>query len=830
LTQNRVRDVWIWPWLQDLWQDVRFALRLSLRDRWFTIAVVATLALGISATTAVFSVVYHVVLRPLPYADPARLVRVSEVHPGAPAAPLRAANLSNLTYFAWQDAGLKALEGLGAYGVREYIVGFSEGTALIQGASASPVVFSLLRAVPSHGRFFSEDEAVDGAVPVVVLGHRLWRDQFSADPEVLGRSLQLDGTAHTIVGITRPDFQFPDRAAQFWTPKAIPQPVGPEENPSVSVFQAIGRLRPGVSATQAAAEGTQVARSIGESPLGVRVAFGTGGPVEVHVRTFADEMTADVRPALGILVAGVAVFLLIACVNVANLFLFRGVKRERELAIRGALGARTARLAQHLLVEALVLAGVGGITGVVLAWSAIRLLPALALQGIPRLDEVELSGPVLAFAALVSLTTAIACGLAPVLRSLGRQNTDALRQSGAGLPSGVGARARYWVRDGLLVLQSSFAVALLICGMLLAESFARLMQVDPGYTYTQVLTAELHIPGGAAAAERRGVLVSRLLERLRALPDVVAAGTGNMMPLDSVSYLTGFPVRPIPEPDGARPVVATARSYGVTPGYAEALGLRLRAGRFFREADAAASALRMIVNEEFARLYLPREPVGTRLHWGERTAEIIGIVGNVLKDGNDRQPQPEIYGPLGEGQLYGTVPVVMRTTGNPEALAPLLRGYARELASDVAVEVLPLADRMSLAVSRPRFTARLLMSFALLSFLLAALGLYSMLSYVVSSRRHELGIRAAVGATRRDLVWLVVRRGVLVSLGGLFVGLAVAANVAPLMSSLLFGVAPLDPRAFVAAPALLVPVAVAACLVPAFRAASVNPAGVLHSE
>ena len=541
------------------------------------------------------------------------------------------------------------------------------------------------------------------------------------------------------------------------------------------------------------------------------------------------EMTADVRPALLLLMAGVSALLLIACANVANLFLSRGVARERELAIRRAIGAAPRRLMRQLLSESVVLAFLGGVIGVSGAWAFVRGLPMLALPNVPRLGEVRVDAAVLLFAAAVSVVSTLVASLVPVWRGVRVALADALHGGDGGAGGSVRTEAGQRWRDGLLVVQAAFAVLLLICAALIAQSFVRLTNVDPGYMPTSVLTAQLHFPAGLEASDRNKAVMQRLLERLRGLPDVVAAGGGNMMPLDGNAFLAGFPVTPLPEVQGRRPVSATALRYAVTPGYAEALGLRLREGRFFDESDAVAGVLPMIVNEEFARLYLPRNPLGTPLKWGEPVS--AEIVGNVLKDGNDRQPQPEFHVPLAaRDRLRRVVPVVVRTRGNPATVGPLLRSYVADVAPEAAVDLMPLADRMALAVSRPRFTSGVLGTFSLFALLLASVGLHSVLSYTVSTRRRELGVRAALGASRTDLMWLVVRCGVLVAAVGLGVGVVSAAGVTPLLERLLFGVSPLDAVSFATAPLLFIPVALTACVLPALRAASTDPAEVLRGE
>ncbi|MGH9143693.1 MAG: FtsX-like permease family protein, partial [Vicinamibacterales bacterium] len=593
---------------------------------------------------------------------------------------------------------------------------------------------------------------------------------------------------------------------------------------------------------QAAAEGTAAARTA-VRPMAANLLFGIGGPPVVHVRGMVDEMTATIRPALLVLAAGVACVLLIACANVANLFLARGVARERELAVRAAIGASAARIVGQLVTESLVLSATGGAFGLGLAWALIRLAQVTAARDFPRLDAVRLDAPVLAFTAATALFTAIAAGIAPALRNSRFDLAESLHGGDSATAGGFRGRHARRLRDVLLTAEAAFAVLLLVGATLLARSFVRLTHVDAGYTADRVLAAEVYVPGydaagmdtsgGAAKAEHIGTLIATILARVRATPGVASAGAGNMMPLDRMTQIAGFP-SPWTAP-GTAPTTARALTYQVTPGYTEALGVRLRRGRLFTEADQAASTRAWVVNEEFARQYLPPHPIGYRfeqkLDTGTVPSEIVGIVANVLKDGNDRKPQPEVYTiPRESGRFSGRFEIVVRASDNPAALAPVVRAVVRELEPTAAVETVTLSQRVAASVDQPRFATTVLATFATLALALASVGLYGVLSYSVSQRRRELGVRAALGAGKSDLVRLVIREGLGAAGLGLALGLAAAAALTRLMQSVLFGVAPLDPLSFGAAPLVLALVALLACLVPARRAASIDPAEVLRCE
>jgi putative ABC transport system permease protein len=812
-------------------QDTRYALVMMRRNKAFTAAALVTLALGIGATTAVFSVVYGVLLRPLPYPAAERLVRLSEEHPGA-ASPLRQPMLSNLTYHAWA-AGSRALERFAAYTTREFTLGLPGGAVRIAGSPATPTLFPMLGETPALGRFFRDDEGEEGNDGYIVLSDRAWRTYFDGDPRVVGRGVEVDGKPCTIVGVAQPGFQFPGTDTLIWISMAVQRPspdTVPGRRGRMSVINSLARLRPGVTLPQAEAEGTAAARTT-IRPMAANLLFGVGGPPVVHVRGVVTEMTQRIRPALLVLAAGVGCVLLIACANVANLFLSRGVGRQRELTVRAAIGASRARLTRQLLTESVVVSTIGGALGILIARVLVGLAPLLAARDFPRLDAVVVDNRVIAFAAAATLFTAIASGLAPALRGARIDLTPALRGGDGG-----GART-HRLRHVLLISEAAFAVMLLVGATLMVRSFIQLIRVDGGYTPQNVLAAEVFVPSGEAPdkGEAMRTLVDAILARVRATPGIAAAGGGNMMPLDSSTQITGYPA-PWTAP-GAAPTSARSLTYIVTPGYAEALGLRLRRGRLFREGDASAGTRPWVVNEEFARLYLPPDPIGYQ--WKppvdagtpERVNEVVGIVANVLKNGNDSPPQPEVYQVVREpGRFYGRFEIVARTSADPASLAPAVRAIVRELAPESAVETATLAERLARSVDQPRFAMAVLAGVASLALALASVGLYGVLSYSVSQRRRELGVRAALGASRRALTGLVVREGLGATSGGLAIGLVLASAGARLMRSALFGIAPLDPISFIVAPLVLVPVALLACAIPARRAAAADPAESLRCE
>ena len=554
--------------------------------------------------------------------------------------------------------------------------------------------------------------------------------------------------------------------------------------------------------------------------------FGKGGPVEVQVRPVVEEMTARVRPALLVLAAGVGLVLLVACANVAALTLSRSFERDRELAVRTAIGASRGRLARQLLTESLLVAHLGGALGLLMAWGVTRVLPGLAPEGFPRIENVRIDAGVMAFALAISALSGIMAGVLPALRGARTGLSPVLHDGGARTTG----RRMGRIGEGLLVAEAALAVVLLVGGGLLVRSFAQLLEVDAGYDPGGVLMAQICFPE-AAPPERRRQSIDELLARLQGYPDVIAAGTGNMPPFARHAALAGFPL-PWRGADG-EPVTARVLVHRVSPGYAAVLRLHLREGRWLEAKDPGRT---MLVNEEFVTAYVrdDRSVLGRRLEGflGEEqgTSEIVGVVGNVLKDGLDAKPQPEVY-VVDAAEVPTEVSLVLRTRAEPMALAVPLARIVRDIDPTVATDrIATLASRVSASVAEPRFAAEVLVAFAALALGLAATGLYGVLSYDVSQRRREIGIRGALGARPIDLLGLVLRQGLALTLGGLVLGLVAAGLVTRLMAGLLFGITPADGAAFAAAPLLLLPVAVVACLVPARRAASVDPAEALRSE
>jgi len=819
--------------MESLLRDVRYALVTLRRTPALTFTVLVTLALGVGATTAVFSVAHAVLLEPLPYADSARLVRLWEEHPGGQS-PAGNRWLSLRTRLAWRERSL-TVEDAGAYGSYDYHVrqpGFEPSR--LNGATVSPSVFHLLRVTPALGRFFVEGEDAAGALQVVVLSDRLWRDRFAADPTAVGRTLEIDGVRRSIIGVARPDLAFPNPRVLFWIPATMP--VDASEASRTVVFTTLGRLRPGATLAQAEAEGTAIARSVPRPPS-TDFFFGRGAAVVVRARPLVDDLTLTVRPAILVLASAVTLVLLITCANIANLLLSRGATRQRELAIRTALGGSRTRLVRQLLTESIVLSAAGGATGLALAYALVRLLPLAAPAHFPRLDAIDVDGTTVLVGVTATVAAAVVSGLVPALHSTRVDLFQAFRGGEGSVGASANASHTRRLRLGLLIVEAAFAVVLAVGASLLAHSFLRLTRVDAGYDADHVEVMRVQLPEGHDLDVRSEAFIARLLERVRAMPGVRSAGAANMLPLMPMTAITGVTLPA--GVGGGKPTSGRVLSYVVTPGYAETMQLRLKDGRFFNERDTTTGVRATIVNQEFVRQFLagPRA-VGVRLgllYQGEDAAEteVVGVVGDVLKDGNDATHQPEMYFVHGSRthRITGFPTFVVRGSTSHAQLAATLRRLVRETDEGTAIDsVTPLPTLVSASWAQPRFAASLVSGFAVLAIVLAGIGLYGALSYSVSQRRRELGVRAALGATRGALVRLVLREGVLVTLAGIALGIVAASLLSGLMTSLLFGTSALDALSFSLGPALFVTIGVAASLIPALRVASIDPAKVLREE
>ena len=823
------------PWLTDARHDLRHASRMLMRAPAHTLAVLVTVA-GMVALAAAGSAVFHgVLLRPLPYDAPDRLVRVWERHEDtAPVFP--GAHGTDLTYHALREADLPSFDGIGAFQHRVHTVSGPQGSRQIDGAALTPSLPGVLRLVPRLGRFFLDSEA-NGTTHVAVLGHGLWQRSYGGAADVVGQTIVADGVAHEIVGVAPEGFAFPETDTELYTPLHMPRPTGN----NLALISLVARLAPPASAAQAAEQATTVARTL-PRPMVAEVLFGKGGPVRVHVQQLGAQMTAAVRPALLTLGAAVLLLVVVACANVATLSVAHALGRRHEVHIRLSMGATRPRLVRQVLTEHLALCSMGAAVGTALGVLLLRALPRLLPASFPRLETLQVDWPFVAAALTCTLVIAAVSALAAV-RELSSDQGVGHRATA----SRTVAAGQSRLRQSLLAVESAVAVVLLVGAALLLRSFVTLMDVDAGYDPAHAVTATLHLPGDARAARSRTspehlatrarveTLASHLLERLRAHPDVAAAGVGTVVPFGGSLARYGFELPGTAGPDG-KTVVAYAMSSIVSEGYFEALGMRLLEGRTVAMADRTAAVRAMVVNETFVRTYFDDgRPVVGRQYTGmlgdEGTVvEVVGVVRDVRHVRLDESPEPHIYLAAGGPFHLQDLALVVRTGEATGRLLEDIRALAIAVDPDVAVDNLGTLDaKVSASVATRRTIVSLLTGFAGLALLLSVTGLYGTLAHAVTTRSRELGIRAALGARRGNLIAMVVRQGVGVTTCGLLLGLVVSGLLGRTLESQLYGITPADPLSYIAAPLLLLAAALAACILPARRAARTNPALLLST-
>jgi putative ABC transport system permease protein len=833
--------------MQTLWHDLRYGFRILLKRPGFAAVAVLTLALGVGVNTAIFSVVDAVLLRPLPYPQSDRLVMLWTTM-RSQGIPTSGSALPD--YREWRDR-CRSFEGLAGFYYSDFnLAGGGAEPERAQGARVTANLFPVLGVRPALGRAFLPEEEQFGRHHVVILSHGLWQRRYGGDPEVVGRAVSVGGEAYTVVGVMPEGTAFFDNqpAVELWTPISFAPGDRMDSRNNYFVYL-VGRLKDGVTLEQAQAEVSAIAVQLQQE---AKEGPGFGGlVVPLH-----EQLVGDVRTILLVLLGAVAFVLLVACVNVANLLLARATTREKEFAIRASLGASRGRIIRQSLMESLLLGLAGGGAGLLLAGWAMGALVALLPSSLPRHNAIEVDGRVLAFTLLISLLTTLVFGLLPALQAARSDAQSALAEGGRG---GTSGRRRSRLRDLLVAAEVALALVLLVGAGLMIQSFVRLSRVDTGFSARNVLTmrvslsdAKYPLPLNVNSPPPAAVgFYDQLLERVRGLPGVQAAGVSTILPLGAGNgWGKLFSVEGHPAP-ASIDQVPNVRFALVSPDYFRALGVAVRGGRAFDEHDTEKSQPVAIINETAARRFFPDEdplgktvwlgppenllpppPPGEDNHFVRRT--VVGVVADVKGSNLSRAAQAEVYAPYKQNKREGwnnNFMLAVRAGGEPKELLPAIRAQVRALDPEQPVtDVATMEERLGRSLSQQRFTTLLLGLFAGVALLLAAVGVYGVMSYAVAQRTHEIGIRMALGAQGRDVLRLVVRHGMLLTLAGVGAGVACALALTRVMSSLLYGVSATDPLTFAGVPVLMALVALAACLAPARRATRVDPMVALRYE
>ena len=807
-----------------MYNDLRFALRQLGKNPGFTVVVVLTLALGIGANAALFSVVNGVLLNPLPYPQPEQLVSLHQSKPNFPTGSIPYPNFRD-----WQKEN-QTFSGMAiGRSFSANLIGAGEAEQ-VDGRRVSANLFSVLGVKPALGRDFAPGEDEPGVAPVVVISAGLWQRKFGAALDVPGRSLTLDDKSYTIVGVLPANFTL-YRGTDVYVPMGQWNNSGLQNRSAGLGLQGIGRLKPGVTLAQARADLDRVMRGLVEAYPEVNRGNGAA------LVPLKERLVGDVGTILWMLLGAVGFVLLIACVNVGNLLLARSTRRSREFAIRAALGAGRWRLLRQSLTESLLLASAGGGLGLLLADLGARVAISVSPAALPRADEIGLDGRVLLFTSVISLFTGVLAGLVPALRTSPAYLSETLQKGGRG---GSGGRHR---AQGLLVaVEMALALVLLIGAGLMIRSLSALWNVDPGFRPDNVLTFGLGFPPSmrSATPEAKHADLRELSQKISDIPGVRAAsfwtGAAPLRGIDNVFFWLDGQPKPASTSEMQMAVV-----YRVEPGYLAAMGIPLKQGRFFTTQDEVRTQAVVVIDEVFARQHFPKtNPIGKRINLGSGRdpLQIVGVVGHVKQwglDGDDKQSlQAQLYEPF--RQLPGwssEVSVVVRAEGATAAttlLTSIRRVVQSHHSQNVVFGAQTLNEVLADSLARQRFSMILLNTFAVLALLLASIGLYGVISYLVSQRTHELGIRLALGAQRRDLLRLVVNHGMKMALGGVALGLFAALGLTRLLAGMLYGVSATDPLTFAGIAVLLIGVALLACYVPARRATKVDPMEALRCE
>jgi putative ABC transport system permease protein len=812
--------------MQALIRDLRYGLRMLAKSPGATLVAVIALAFGIGANSAIFSVVNSVLLRPLHYKDPERLVVIWETKLSK---GILREQVSPPDYRDWVEQS-RAFDQIAALRSQPSVLTGGALPERVETALISPSAFELLGVKAAQGRTFFPEEAQPGHNRVAVLSYGLWQRRFGADPGILGKGVTVDGNAYTIVGVAPADFRLLDTPSELWMPYTLDSKEENSNQRGFRTLRVIAHLKPGVSLEQARSDITSVAARIEQQFPDSNAGW------SAKIVPLRDQLLGDIRPTLWTLVAAVVFVLLIACANVANLLLARAGSREKEIALRTALGANPGRLARQLLTESVLLALASGALGLLLAMWSVSILQRFGPARLPRMSEIVVDWRVLAFTFGVSVLTGIVFGLAPAIASIRSDLNSILKTSGRG---NTGGRGKARLLNSLVVSEIACCVVLLTGAGLLLQSFVRLQNVNPGFRPDHVLTMQIALPEARYSEWKVALFYKQLLERLQGLPGVQFAGIARNLPLSGADASLNFTVENRPVQASADQ--ARAKYRAASADYFKAMGIPLMKGRYFERTDGEKTAGVVLINNTMARRFWPNEdPIGKRIKAGfddSQWCTIAGIIGDVKHTGLDADVNAEMYyqylqvPPALMSFVEGTMTLVLRTNADPASMTASARNEVRKLDGDLAVfNVKTMDDLVAGSLAQPRFRTMVLGTFAGVALVLAAIGLYGVIAYSVTQRTNETGVRMALGAQKSDILKLIVGQGIQLAGIGIGLGLAIALGLMRVMSKLLFGVNATDPVTFIVTAALIFLVALAASTIPALKAIKVDPVVALRCE
>ncbi len=821
--------------LSTLWQDVRYGARMLLKNPGITTVVIIALALGIGANTAIFSVVNAVLIRPLPYDESERLVFLNEKSP-----VLDEMSISYPNFLDWR-AHNQTFEKMGVYNRASYnLSGAGEAERILTG-QVSADLFSVLRVNAAHGRVFTDEEDKPGATPVVVLSHALWQRRFGGQTSILNQAITLNGKSYTIIGIMPESYSYPSRV-EMWVPvgQLSDQPAWKNRGNHPGLY-GVARLKPGATFEQADADMNNVAANLEKQYPDSNTA------TRVRLRPLMEIFVSDVRRALWVIFGAVGFVLFIACANIANLLLARATARKKEMAVRTAVGASRWRIARQLLTESVLLSLVGGAIGLLLAHWGVKLILYMSPDAIPRSREIGLDWIVLAFTVGVSFLTGILFGLVPAIQAGEVDVSETLKETGRG------TTGRQWLRSSLVVVEVATTLVLLISAGLMIRSFYLLQKVNPGFSHEQLTSVSVSLPQKKyPSEEQRTSFYNRLLENIRALPGVESAAAASGLPLGNNGWQTSFVIDGQPVPERER--IPLMEACLVTPDYFKAMNIPVLRGRVFTDRDdrshlagrdlsklndiqrSIAGSNSIVIDEEFAKRHWPNEdPVGKRIRLGTAAdapaLEVLGVVGRVKMESLN-QNSDRVQGYFAFNQApQGNMTVVIKGASDPNQLINSVRGAVKEIDPDQPIySPRTMAEIRAESVAPERLNLTLLSLFAGIALVLAIVGIYGVMSYSVTQRTHEIGIRMAIGARPRDVFKMILGQGMKLALIGVVIGLLIAYALTRFMETMLFGVAPTDAATFAGISLLLISVALVACYLPGRRATKVEPTVSLRYE